>query len=153
MLDHRLENISLIGSSLGGLIGLHYAHRFGRVEKMLLLAPGLSWLSGGLAEKELEQWKKAGAAPVFHYAFEKELPIRYDLHMDGLCYLEPIPPPTPITIIHGRNDDVVPIDHSRRYAASFPDKVQLVEVTADHNLNGHLEFIWGYVQSFLLGTD
>ncbi len=153
VLDHHLGNISIIGSSLGGLIGLHYAHRFGGVKKMLLLAPGLFWLSGGLSEDEIEQWKKAGVGPVFHYAFEQELPVRYDLHIDGLRYLEPIPPTTPITIIHGRNDDVVPMDHSRKYAANFPDKVHLIEVNADHDLNGHLKFIWKHVQSFLLGTE
>ena len=149
VLDHRLKNLSLIGSSLGGLIGLHYAHRFGGVEKMLLLAPGLPWLSGGLSEEELEQWERAGAAPVFHYAFEKALPVRYDLHVDGLCYLEPIPPTTPITIIHGQNDDVVPIDNSRKYAVNFPDKVRLIEVDANHTLNDLLPFIWEHVQSFL----
>jgi pimeloyl-ACP methyl ester carboxylesterase len=153
ILDQHLENVSLIGSSLGGLIALHYAHRFGGVERMLLLAPGLFWLSGGLAEEGLEQWEKAGVAPVFHYAFERELPVRYDLQVDGLRYLEPVPPAIPIIIIHGRNDDVVPIDHSRKYAANFPDKVQLIEVDADHDLNGHLELIWEHVQSFLLGTE
>jgi pimeloyl-ACP methyl ester carboxylesterase len=55
VLDHHLENNSIIGSSYGELVALHYAHRFGGVEKMLLLAPGLTWLSGGLSEKELEQ--------------------------------------------------------------------------------------------------
>ncbi len=150
VLDHDLGNISIIGSSYGGLIALHYAHRFGGVEKMLLLAPGVTWLSGGLSEKELERWKEAGAAPVFHNAFEGEIPIRYDLQVDGLRYLEPIPPAAPITIIHGHNDDIVPIEPIRVYAANFPDSVHLIEVDADHNLNGHLDFIWGYVESFLL---
>ena len=153
VLDHRLGNIGIIGSSYGGLIALHYAHRFGGVERMLLLAPGLFWLSGGLSGKELEQWETTGAAPVFHYAFEQMLPVRYDLHADGLRYLEPIPPAVPVTVIHGRNDDVVPIDHSRKYATDFPGKVQLIEVDADHDLNGHLELIWEHVQSFLLGTE
>ncbi len=153
VLDHRLANVRIIGSSYGGLIAPHYAHRFGGIEKMLLLAPALFWLSGGLSEEELEQWEKAGAAPVFHDAFGKEIPVRYDLHVDGLCYLEPIPPPAPITIIHGRNDKTVPIDHSRNYAASFSDQVQLIEVDADHDLNDHLDFIWEQVQSFLLDTE
>jgi len=153
VLDNHLENLGIIGSSLGGLVGLHYAHRFGGVEKMLLLAPGLRWLSGGLSDEELGQWKKASVGPVFHYAFERELLVRYDLHVDGLRYLEPIPPTTPITIIHGRNDDVVPIDHSRKYAADFPDKVQLIEVSAGHDLNDRIEFVWGYVQSFVLVTE
>lgn len=153
VLDHHLGNISIIGSSYGGLIALHYAHCFGGVEKMLLLAPGLTWLSGGLAEEALEQWKKAGAAPVFHYAFEQEIPVRYGLQADGLCYLEPVPPAAPITIIHGYNDKTVPIEPSRVYATDFPDSVRLIEVDADHDLNGHLELIWEYAHSFLLGTE
>jgi hypothetical protein len=153
VLDHHVDCVSIIGSSYGGLIALHYAHRFGGVEKMLLLAPGLFWLSGGLSKKELEQWETAGTAPVFHKAFGEEVPVRYDLHVDGLHYLQPIPPPTPISIIHGQNDGTVPIDHSRTYAANFPDRVRLTEVNADHDLNGHLDFIWEHVQSFLLDIE
>jgi hypothetical protein len=162
VLDHHLGNVSIIGSSYGGLIALHYAHRpctvrpghvFSGVEKMLLLAPGLTWLSGGLSDKQLEQWEEAGAVPVFHDAFGKEVPIRYDLQVDGLHYLETIPPASPITIIHGHNDRTVPIEPSRAYAANFPDSVHLIEVDADHDLNGHLEFIWRHVQSFLLGVE
>ena len=153
VLDHALGDVSIIGSSYGGLIALHYAHRFGGVEKMLLLAPGLTWLSGGLSEKELEQWKQAGAAPVFHEAFGKEILIKYDLQIDGLRYLEPIPPPAPIIIIHGKDDRTVPIEPARAYAADFPDSVRLIEVDADHDLNGHLDFIWEYVHSFLLDLN
>jgi pimeloyl-ACP methyl ester carboxylesterase len=150
VLDRGLQRFSIIGSSYGGLIALHYAHRFGGVEKMLLLAPGLRWLSGGLSHEALEQWRQAGAAPVFHFAFDRELPIRYGLEVDGQRYLEPIPPPTPLTIIHGDADAVVPTDDSRRYVAAYPDLVHLVQVQADHDLNGHLDLIWDYVESFLL---
>ena len=150
VLDHGLGSISIIGSSYGGLIALHYAARFGGVEKMLLLAPGLRWLSGGLSESELKHWEKAGVDSVLHFAFEKEIPLRYDLHLDGLSYLEPIPPATPIIIIHGQSDTTVPTDDSRKYAINFPDKVQLIEVNADHDLNDHLEFMWGVAQSFLI---
>jgi pimeloyl-ACP methyl ester carboxylesterase len=152
VLDHGLQRFSIIGSSYGGLIAVHYAHRFGGVEKMLLLAPGLRWLSGGLSSEQLEQWQNTGTAPVLHYAFEKELPIRYDLEVDGQRYLEPIPPPTPVIIVHGRADTVVPTDDSRRYAAAFPERVRLVEVEADHDLNDHLDLIWHYVQDFLLNA-
>ena len=150
VLDHDLGNISIIGSSYGGLIALHYAHRFGGVEKMLLLAPGLTWLSWGLSEKELEQWEKTGAAPFLHRAFGKEVPIKYYVQVDGLRYLEPIPPASPVIIIHGRSDKTVPIEPARVYAADFADSVRLIEVDADHDLNDHLELIWEYVKSFLL---
>jgi pimeloyl-ACP methyl ester carboxylesterase len=150
VLDHGLAHLSIIGSSYGGLIALHYAHRFGGVEKMLLLAPGLFWLSGGLSDDELARWERAGVVPIHHDAFQKEIPVRYDLQVDGLGYLEPIPPPTPVLIIHGQNDETVPIQHSRTYAADFTNQVRLIEVDADHDLNEHLDFIWEHVQSFLL---
>lgn len=118
---------------------------------MLLLAPGLRWLSGGLSGEQLEMWKRAGALPVTHNAFQKEILVRYDLQVDGSRYIQPVLPASPMTIIHGRNDTTVAIDDSRAYAVEHPERVQLIEVEADHDLNGHLDLIWEYVQSFLLG--
>jgi len=57
VLDQGLQRFSIIGSSYGGLVAVHYAHRLGGVDKMLLLAPGLRWLSGGLSDEQLEQWR------------------------------------------------------------------------------------------------
>jgi pimeloyl-ACP methyl ester carboxylesterase len=153
VLDYALERFSIIGSSYGGLIAVHYAHRFGAIEKMLLLAPGLRWLSGGLSGEELIQWRESGKSPAFHLAFGKELPIRYDLHVDGLGYLQPVPPTVPTMIIHGHRDAAVPIGDSQQYALKYPDKVQLIEVDADHDLNSHLPLIWKHVQSFLLDAS
>jgi hypothetical protein len=118
---------------------------------MLLLAPGLRWLSGGLDEQQLRHWEQAGSVPVYHEGFEQEIPVRYELHQDGLSYLEPVPPPAPMIIIHGRQDSAVPIADSRHYATHYPDEVRLVEVDADHDLNGHLDMAWHYVEDFLLG--
>lgn len=151
VLDHDLGMVSIVGSSYGGLIALHYAHRFGGVEKMLLLAPGLFWLSGGLTDEDLGRWQRTGVELVNHFAFQAEIPVRYDLQIDGLRYLEPVPPASQTLIIHGGRDTTVPIEHSRNYAASYPQQVRLIEVDADHDLNGHLDLLWEYVQSFLLG--
>ncbi len=153
VLDRDLGSIRLIASSYGGLIALHYAHRFGGVEKMLLLAPGLRWLNGGLSQEELEHWRHHGTAPVYQPAFGQQIPIHYDLQKDGLGYLAFIPPPVPALIIHGQNDATVPVEDSRRYAADYPDRVHLVEVDAAHDLNGYLDLIWESVQSFLLGSN
>lgn len=152
VLDCDLRAIGIIGSSYGGLVAIHYAYRFGDVEWMLLLAPGLRWLSGGLSEEQLETWKRAGTAPVYHEAFQKEVPVRNDLQVDGMRYLEPISPAASTKIIHGKSDTTVPIEDSRAYAAQYPNKVQLSEVEADHDLNNHLDYAWEYVQSFLLDT-
>jgi pimeloyl-ACP methyl ester carboxylesterase len=150
VLDRDLGAFSIIGSSYGGLIAVRYALRFGGVDRMLLLAPGLRWLSGGLPEEELEGWRKAGAIPVSHYAFEEMIPVRYDLQVDGLRYLDVVPPPTPVRIIHGAHDTTVPTDDSRAYAAEYPQLVQLIEVDADHDLNDHLDLVWQHVESYLL---
>ena len=150
LLGQQPGKISFIGSSLGALAALHYAHRFGGVERMLLLAPALTYLTGNYTEAQLLQWQREGAINAAHYAFEREAPLRYDYHLDGLRYLQPVPPPAPMMIIHGRNDEVVPIENSRRYVAGYPDQTQLVEVESDHRLNDQLDLIWHYVLSFLL---
>jgi len=150
LLGQQLDKISFIGSSLGALVGLHYAHRFGGVERMLLLAPALTYLTGKYTEPELQQWQREGTINVAHYAFEQEIPLRYDYHLDGLRYLEPVPPPASLLIIHGQSDDVVPIENSRRYTASYPDQTQLVKVDSDHRLNDQLDLILKTGQSFLL---
>lgn len=153
VLDHQLDNLSVIASSYGGLIALHYAHRFGGVDKMVLLAPGVMWLSGGLSDDELAQWERAGAEPIDHPAFQQEVSVRYDLQVDGLSYLKPVPPAAPVLIIHGVRDTAVPIEDSRKYASDFADRVRLIEVDADHDLNDHLDFIWSHMGAFLLNSD
>jgi pimeloyl-ACP methyl ester carboxylesterase len=153
VLDHHWGNFSIIASSYGGLIALQYAHRFGGVEAMLLLAPGVFWLSAGLSDAELAQWQRAGAAPVYHPGFQQEVSVRYDLQADGLRYLEPVPPAAPVRIIHGVYDTTVPIEHSRQYASDFAERVRLIEVDADHDLNDHLDLIWDHVFESLLVSD
>jgi len=151
-LDRDLRRFCLIGSSFGGLVALHYAQRYGQVERMLLLAPVLRWLFDP-SQQELAQWEEIGTMPIFHYAFEKELPLRYSFQPDGRNYQEPIPPACPATIIHGHRDAIVPAADSRAYAAAYPDSIRMIEVDADHDLNHHLSLIWEQVQSFLLDEE
>jgi fermentation-respiration switch protein FrsA (DUF1100 family) len=86
-----------------------------------------------------------------HYGFAGEQPLDFGFYADGQRYREPVPPAAPALIVHGSKDAVVPVRGSRRYEASHRDKVDLVEVDAGHDLNDHLDLIWDYVQSFLLG--
>jgi pimeloyl-ACP methyl ester carboxylesterase len=146
VLDEKLEPFQLIGSSFGALVGMNYAYRFGGVEKSLLLAPALSYSSMALSNEEAESWRRQGAGPVFHYAFDKPLPLRYDLEIDGRFYAKTPPATGPVTIIHGTGDEVVPVEHSRQYTAEYPDLVKLIEVDAGHDLNAYLDFIWQQVR-------
>ncbi|MCP4427136.1 MAG: esterase [Chloroflexi bacterium] len=147
--DRQLDNVRLIGSSMGALVALNYAHRFNDVENLLLLAPALAYRSG-VDQTKAKQWQEAGVGPVFHYAFEKEVPLRYEFEEDGLKYSDPVPPMTKMMIIHGRSDDILPIANSRAYAAAHPQLVQLIEVASDHRLNDQLDLIWRQVVVFSL---
>jgi pimeloyl-ACP methyl ester carboxylesterase len=149
VLDHHITSLSLIGSSLGGQVALHYGHRYGGVTQMLLLAPALYYDASRYPENELANWQSSGVQDVWHDAFQQDLPLRYEFHLDRLLYRLPVPPPAPITIIHGKYDTIIPIGQSRQYATQYPEQVQLVEVDADHRLSNQLERIWSQVQELL----
>ena len=151
ILDHQIEAASLIGSSLGGQVALHYAYRYGGIRKLLLLAPALFYSVNRYAPNELAQWQISGVRTLWHDGLQADLPLRYQFHLDRLQYNQPVHPPVPTVIIHGRNDDVVPITGSRQYASANPDNVTLIEVDSDHRLNDQLLLIWDHIQTFLLG--
>lgn len=138
--DFNLSPISLIGSSQGAIVALNYAHRFKSVEKLLLLAPQLSYITQE-SEQELQEWKEAGQGTFFHYGFEKEVAIGFGHHEDGLRYSNAPPPPAPIKIIHGLNDQIIPINLSRLYADRYPASVHLIEVDDNHRLSSSSELI------------
>ena len=134
------ETVCLIGISQGANVALNYAARYGGVEKLLLLAPELFY-DPYISDEELAEWEELVSAPVFHYGFQKEIPLHIAHHRDGMRYLDAPEPPCPITLIHGRKDSAIPIERSEAYAGRFDDKVTLVEVDDDHSLRDHLSLI------------
>jgi pimeloyl-ACP methyl ester carboxylesterase len=149
-LDRQPEDLSFVASSFGGLIATYYAHRFGGVSKMLLLAPLLRWEIGWVSEKQVERWRDQGTAPIPHYGFGGELPLDFGYYEDGRRYEDAAPPAAPTLILHGRHDEIVPVKCSRAYAEQYPDRVRLIELDAGHDLNEHLPTIWEQVQKFVL---
>ncbi|HIP71733.1 MAG TPA: alpha/beta fold hydrolase [Anaerolineae bacterium] len=150
VLDRGYTAVSLIGSSMGGLVALNYAARFGGVERLLLLAPALTYLSGERVGMPMAEWRERGYGEIFHFGFNRMVKLRYDLEVDGRFYQTAPPPPAPITIIHGAQDEVVPVADSRRYAARWREQAALVELDAGHDINAHLELIWDVTEQFLL---
>ncbi|NKQ34646.1 MAG: alpha/beta fold hydrolase [Chloroflexi bacterium] len=150
VLDRGYTAVSLIGSSMGGLVALNYAARFGGVERLLLLAPALTYLSGERVGMPLAEWRERGYGEIFHFGFNRMVKLGYALEVDGRFYQTAPSPPCPITILHGAQDEVVPIADSRQYAARYPEQVELIEVAAGHDINAHLELIWDVIVQFLL---
>jgi uncharacterized protein len=153
VIDHDTGVVDLVASSLGALVALHYAARFGGVGRLLLLAPVLSYSSLPFPGEMLRQWERDGSTEFLHYGFPGRVPLRYDFHIDGLRYSGQIPPPAPVQILHGRSDEVIPIKNSRDYASQYPEMVGLTELDSDHALLDRTETIWEHVSSLLPGRS
>lgn len=150
ILDREFANVSLIGSSMGGLVSLNYAHRFPDVTRLLLLSPALTYISGDRVGMPVDAWLEKGEGNLFHFGFQQNIPLRYDFEQDGRFYQTTPPPPAPITILHGTQDEVVPVSDSRAYAQAYPKQVHLIEVEAGHDINAYLPQIWELTQQFLV---
>ncbi len=67
--------------------------------------------------------------------------------MPGYEELTPTPPNLPICIVHGWNDDVVPVENSIRFAASCNAELHLLD--ADHRLATNIDEINYYLRRFI----
>jgi len=68
-------------------------------------------------------------------------------YMPGHEDLTPAPPAIPICIVHGWNDDIVPVANSIRFAASCNATLHVVD--GDHRLTTNIDEINYYLQRFI----
>ncbi len=68
-------------------------------------------------------------------------------YMPGYENLTPSAPPIPISIVHGWNDDIVPVMNSIRYAESCNATLHIVD--GDHRLTAHIDEICDYLTRFI----
>jgi len=73
------------------------------------------------------------------------------LYMEGLPPLRERVIDCPTTIVHGWRDDVVPVEHSVRFAREY--RVSLHLLDSDHQLHEQLRFIKYLFEYFLIGLD
>jgi pimeloyl-ACP methyl ester carboxylesterase len=73
------------------------------------------------------------------------------LYVEGLPALRERALDCPAAIVHGWRDDVVPIDHSIRFAREYGTALHLVD--AGHQLHEQLRFIKYLFEYFLIGLD
>ncbi len=135
----------LIGSSLGGWLSARWAQlRPDRVRGLLLLCPGFDLPKRWpllLGPEGMAEWRRKGVRPVPDATGALQ-PLHYDFYRESLRN-EPwpaIPPHIPTIIVHGRQDEVVPIASSRRYATLHPH-VELIEVEDVHSLSSSVNVL------------
>ena len=143
---------TLIGSSFGGLTAAWLAEQHPQIKQLVLLAPAFQFMAHWLprlGEEQLQHWQAEKYLSVYHYGEERKLPLHYEFVADALRYREEkLQRPIPALILHGQQDDVIPIQASRDYAAQRP-WVTLVELNSDHALGNVQTEIWAAIQSFL----
>jgi len=73
------------------------------------------------------------------------------LYVAGLPELRPNLLDCPTTVVHGWRDDVVPYEHSVRFAQSYAAALHLLE--SDHRLHNQLRVIQYLFEYFLVALD
>lgn len=148
--DQR-ERCVVFGSSLGGLVATRVAERDPRVAALVLLAPafqlGVRWRQQ--LGPELEDWQRTGWREVLDHTTGQQARVDYGFLTDVEANDVGFPDiRVPTLILHGIRDVVVPIDHSRRFAAG-KRHVRLVELDDVHELVSSLPALLAESDSFL----
>jgi pimeloyl-ACP methyl ester carboxylesterase len=140
----------LIGSSLGGLTAARVAERDPRVAALLLMAPAFQiaarWQT--MLGADWERWRQTGWREVTDYTTGKPARVDFGFIEDARQIDVGFPDVTvPTLILHGTEDDVVPIEHSRRFAEGRAN-VRLVELHDGHELVASLPRILAEADQF-----
>jgi len=144
---------ALIGSSLGGYVAALYAARHAEVTRLVLLAPAFGFARRWperLGPEAVAHWRRTGWMDVFHYADGRNRALSYALLEDGARFEEYPDFAQPALIFHGAQDDVVPAELSRRFAAAHPNAA-LEIVDSGHEMLNVLDAIGPKVTAFLVG--
>ena len=145
------ESVCLIGSSLGGYLAALYASRHQETERLVLMAPAFNFVAGWrerVGPETMMLWKERGRLAVEHYGDGRTHQLHYGLIEDA-CEYEAYPSfPQPAIIFHGRNDDVVPPEHSITFAQRCSN-VELHLLDSGHELLDMLDEMWRETERFL----
>lgn len=150
-IEQEPGSVTLIGSSLGGLTAAWVAQDCLPVARLVLLAPAfdflVAWLPA-LGSQAVKQWRETGQLEQFHHGLRAPQELSYGFVADLVQYDEDLlQRPLPTLILHGRQDETVPIAASQQYAATR-DWVRLVELESDHGLGNSVSRIWREIQDF-----
>jgi len=146
--------LTLVGSSLGGLVSLIFASRHpDRVRRLLLIAPAFKVVGHRLASMAgttLSEWQRQGHIEMVHYADNRMHRLGYQLVQDANGFdFESLSPAMPTLIVHGTQDEVIPVDTVRAWAARR-NGVRLVELPGgDHSLQTCFDLLWQESREFL----
>jgi len=156
-LEHEIGRVggraTLMGSSLGAALAVLGAARLGTaVERLVLLAPAVMFAKPGhslLPPERIDEWKRRGALPFFHYAYGEERFLNYEFYADSLQHdAFEVTFSQPTLIFQGLNDTVVD-SRTVEMFAKHRTNVTLSLLDDDHQLLASLPRMWAGVEDFL----
>jgi uncharacterized protein len=147
------RGITLIGSSLGGTLAILAASRLtDRIDRLVLLAPAVMFAKDGhhlLPPERIEEWRRKGAIPFFHYGHNEERLLDFAFYEDTVRYdAFEANVSQPTLIFQGVRDTSVDHRTVERFARTRPN-VTLSLLDDDHQLTASLPRIWNDVEAFL----
>ncbi|MCC2626344.1 MAG: hypothetical protein K0R14_2217 [Burkholderiales bacterium] len=144
------QQVTLFGSSMGGLLALLLAEELNNIDRLILFAPAFQMVKRWTNRtKEIEPWKQAGSKMVYHYGYNKEVPLNYSFIEDLKKHEdENFTKHVPTLIFHGKQDTVVPNEVSTKYAQG-KHYISYHEVDSDHGLEDQLDYMWEIIQKFI----
>jgi pimeloyl-ACP methyl ester carboxylesterase len=128
ILKHLESPAVLVGSSLGGLVAVAAAHHRAPVDTLILLAPAF-----GFARRRLESdlwagYRLRGNLPVWHSATKSWLRLGPQLLVDLAAWAQEntwrVEMPT--FVLHGRRDEIVPVEESEEFVCRQPNARLLI---------------------------
>jgi pimeloyl-ACP methyl ester carboxylesterase len=144
---------TLIGSSLGGTLAVLAAAKYpGRVDRVVLLAPAVMFAKPGhhlLPPERVDEWRRRGALPFFHYAYEQPRDLNFTFYEDSLrhdAFNAAFAQPT--LIFQGLHDTSVDHRTVEAFARSRAN-VTLSLLDDDHQLIASLPRMWTDIRAFL----
>lgn len=151
--------IGLVGTSLGGLAAGFVASHRKDIACLILKSPALfdvHTLATPFISESLDVWKEKGHTTIHSPIMDnKELNYTFieDLQSyDSRTYAHTISCPT--LIIHGTQDEIVPITQSRQIAKHIPQCTLKEIQTATHSMHSpkELQKLEQHINEFLLAT-
>jgi pimeloyl-ACP methyl ester carboxylesterase len=151
--EERPGTVTLIGSSLGGALAILGASTFAsRVSRLVLLAPAVMFAKPGhqlLPPERIEEWRRRGSLPFFHYGHGREEPLDYAFYEDTVTYDAFDAVVTqPTLIFQGLRDQAVDYRTVEAFAGARPN-VTLSLLDDDHQLTASLPRMWDAMPAFL----
>ncbi len=147
--------VAVIGSSLGAFVAVHAATdpvMRPRIARLILLAPALDF--GGnrlrqLGEHGIDEWRRSGKLPVFHYADNEPRDVGFALYEDAARYdAFGVDLPMPALVFQGTRDASVDPVMVERWCADRP-QVTLRLLDDEHQLTASMDEIWRESAAFL----